>query len=141
MAKNATMADYRKATGFEALMGYLYLTDRFERGMELSALEAAVLLPERGDFAVVWRYLTANVRDRMLQEDLSCLSRKISRSAGQMLRPGRLWMCLQVFRERGLLSCCGSRDCVQITLSDPAGKVDLEQSPLMQRLKQQKAGD
>ena len=117
------------------------LTDRFERGMELSALEAAVLLPERGDFAVVWRYLTANVRDRMLQDDLSCLSRKISRSAGQMLRPGRLWMCLQVFRERGLLSCCGSRDCVQITLSDPAGKVDLEQSPLMQRLKQQKAGD
>lgn len=31
MAKNATMSDYRKATGFEALMGYLYLTDRFER--------------------------------------------------------------------------------------------------------------
>ena len=35
MAKNATMADYRKATGFEALMGYLYLTDRFERLVEL----------------------------------------------------------------------------------------------------------
>lgn len=31
MAKNATMADYRKATGFEALMGYLYLSDQFER--------------------------------------------------------------------------------------------------------------
>ena len=31
MAKNATMSDYRKATGFEALMGYLYLTDLFER--------------------------------------------------------------------------------------------------------------
>lgn len=31
MAKHATMADYRKATGFEALIGYLYLTDRFER--------------------------------------------------------------------------------------------------------------
>ena len=25
MAKNATMSDYRRATGFEALMGYLYL--------------------------------------------------------------------------------------------------------------------
>lgn len=35
MAKNATMSDYRKATGFEALMGYLYLTDRFERIVEL----------------------------------------------------------------------------------------------------------
>lgn len=35
MAKNATMADYRRATGFEALMGYLYLSDQFERIMEL----------------------------------------------------------------------------------------------------------
>lgn len=31
MAKNATMSDYRKATGFEALVGYLYLTDQFDR--------------------------------------------------------------------------------------------------------------
>lgn len=35
MAKNATMADYRKATGFEALMGYLYVTDRVPRLVEL----------------------------------------------------------------------------------------------------------
>lgn len=33
--KNATMSDYRKATGFEALMGYLYLKDEFERLVEL----------------------------------------------------------------------------------------------------------
>lgn len=35
MAKNATMADYRRATGFEALMGYLYLSDQFDRLMDL----------------------------------------------------------------------------------------------------------
>lgn len=35
MAKNATVADYRRATGFEALMGYLYLENRTERMMEL----------------------------------------------------------------------------------------------------------
>lgn len=35
MAKNATMADYRRATGFEALMGYLYLENQMERMMEL----------------------------------------------------------------------------------------------------------
>ena len=35
MAKNATMSDYRRATGFEALMGYLYLNDKFERLVEL----------------------------------------------------------------------------------------------------------
>lgn len=34
-AKNATMIDYRMATGFEALMGYLYLTQQFERLIEL----------------------------------------------------------------------------------------------------------
>ena len=35
MAKHATMHDYRHATGFEALMGYLYLTDRFDRLVSL----------------------------------------------------------------------------------------------------------
>ena len=35
MAKNATMTYYRKTTGFEALMGYLYLKDEFERLVEL----------------------------------------------------------------------------------------------------------
>ena len=46
MAKNASMADYRKATGFEALMGYLYLTGQTERmlylikrGIELSGMK------------------------------------------------------------------------------------------------------
>ena len=34
-AKNATVIDYRKATGFEALCGYLYLTGRQERMLAL----------------------------------------------------------------------------------------------------------
>ena len=44
-AKNATIGDYRKATGFEALMGFLYLTDQMDRllylvrkGIELAGL-------------------------------------------------------------------------------------------------------
>lgn len=35
MAKNATMLDYRKATGFEALMGYLYLKEDMNRLIDL----------------------------------------------------------------------------------------------------------
>ena len=35
MAKHATMADYRRATGFEALMGYLYLKDDYTRMLTL----------------------------------------------------------------------------------------------------------
>ncbi len=45
-AKNASMSDYRKATGFEALMGFLYLTNQMDRmlylikhGIELIGME------------------------------------------------------------------------------------------------------
>lgn len=33
--KNANVRDYRSATGFEALVGYLYLTNQMERLLEL----------------------------------------------------------------------------------------------------------
>ena len=35
MAKNASVTDFRHATGFEALVGYLYLKHQFERILEL----------------------------------------------------------------------------------------------------------
>jgi ribonuclease-3 family protein len=35
MAKNATMQDYRMATGFECLMGYLYMTGQMDRMITL----------------------------------------------------------------------------------------------------------
>ena len=34
-AKNASISDYRRATGFEALMGYLYLEGEYERMIQL----------------------------------------------------------------------------------------------------------
>ncbi len=34
-AKNASVAEYRKATGFEALLGWLYLKGEFDRMMEI----------------------------------------------------------------------------------------------------------
>lgn len=37
-AKNATVGDYRKATGLEVLYGYLYLDGRMDRLMELLKL-------------------------------------------------------------------------------------------------------
>ena len=47
MAKNATVADYRRATGFEALMGYLYLDDQFERLLELVHIAVTTFENER----------------------------------------------------------------------------------------------
>lgn len=47
-AKNASIVDYRVATGFEALIGYLYLKHETPRVLELvkKGLEKAELLPE-----------------------------------------------------------------------------------------------
>ena len=38
VAKNASTADYRRATGFEAVMGYLYLTNQLKRIVDLIKL-------------------------------------------------------------------------------------------------------
>ncbi len=37
-AKNASVLDYRRATGLETLMGYLYLTGQMERAIELTKI-------------------------------------------------------------------------------------------------------
>lgn len=46
-AKNSSIVDYRVATGFEALVGYLYLSRRMDRLLELvkSGMERTGLLP------------------------------------------------------------------------------------------------
>lgn len=51
-AKNQSITDYRRATGFEALIGYLYLERRYERLMELvkiglDSLEDAGKMPQQ----------------------------------------------------------------------------------------------
>ena len=45
-AKNATMSEYRTATGFEALMGWLYLTGQSERMMKLIKKSVTVFTAE-----------------------------------------------------------------------------------------------
>ena len=51
MAKNASIGDYRRATGFEALMGYLYLTDQTARLMELVKLAVDTYEPSESKYA------------------------------------------------------------------------------------------
>lgn len=54
MAKNATMKDYRMATGFEALMGYLYLDGQMDRLLSLvsMALEKNGILEEENSHEI-----------------------------------------------------------------------------------------
>ena len=51
MAKNASVSDYRRATGFEALIGYLYLNDRMERIVELTKLALDAYHPREARYA------------------------------------------------------------------------------------------
>lgn len=46
--KNASVTDYHTATGFEALMGYLYLKGRYERLIELIGIGMGNLTIRRG---------------------------------------------------------------------------------------------
>ncbi len=56
MAKNATMADYRRATGFEALMGYLYLSGQTDRMYELIHIGVTDLDKHSGQKRVLQHY-------------------------------------------------------------------------------------
>lgn len=46
MAKNASMLEYRKATGLEALMGYLYLKNEMSRMIDLIKAGLEEMQPE-----------------------------------------------------------------------------------------------
>ena len=48
-AKNTDIVDYKYATGFEALIGYLYLTEQFERMEEIIAETINVIENEKRD--------------------------------------------------------------------------------------------
>lgn len=48
-AKNASIVEYRVATGFEALMGFLYLTNQTERMLELVKLGTDMLQAGEGE--------------------------------------------------------------------------------------------
>lgn len=48
-AKNQSLTDYRRATGFEALMGWLYLQDDWKRMIDLIKIGLAHLAEEKRD--------------------------------------------------------------------------------------------
>ena len=93
MAKHATMADYRRATGFEALMGYLYLKEDYSRIVETGEKRNSgreFIKNNSNDF-------TKAIRDRRLQmseqiEGRNCGIRGISlrKMRGQAFCSGQM---------------------------------------------------
>ena len=111
---------------------------QFERlcaGAPLSRREAAQLLPEREDFAAVWRFLHRSARPVPLEDSVSHAMKQLSRA----LPPQKPWVrtevILEVMEERGLIRVSRSSARMSVSMVEHTGKVDLEASPLMLRLR------
>ena len=98
----------------------------------LTADEAAQLLPDRNTLGIIWRYL-ANL-DGNIQEDPLCLCRKVVRWSNQPLSLGQFLTALDIFRDVGLLRYTKQHKDIFIELTVGSEKADLNQSQTMQIL-------
>ena len=106
-----------------------------------SSLDIDSLIPPRREFAAVWRYLMAHCTGGRVMDEFTVLSRKIARSAGLPVSFVRTRICLDVLAERGLIQMEVSPRTITIHLTPGPGKVDLENSAILLRLRNQKRGD
>lgn len=116
----------------------LYL--KYTSGEPLTPAEADALLPNRSEFVAVWRYLSANVSPEGLQEDFTCLYRKVVRASGVPVTMVRARLCLDVFHEQGLIRLGRMQRCISIELTSDGRKVDLDTSEVIKNLKRIRAG-
>ena len=89
----------------------------------------------------MWRYLRANSAGGSVMDEFTVLSRKIARSAGLPVSFVRTRICLDVLAERGLIQLESGTHMMTIRLTPGPGKVDLENSAILLRLRNQKRGD
>ena len=99
----------------------------------LTAEDARLLTPSRGMLAMVWRYL-ASVPGDAIRESPVCLCRKIVRWSGKPLELEQLMICLDIFRDVGLLQQKNMHQYITLRLTPGPQKADLNQSATMQLL-------
>lgn len=116
----------------------LYL--RFAERSDLTPGEADELLPNRSEFVSVWRYLSANATQGVLQEEFGCLYRKLIRASGVPISMVRARVCLDVFDEQGLIHLQKRQRCLYIELTSDGRKVDLDTSDIIKELKRIRTG-
>ena len=92
------------------------------------------LLPSRDQCVSLWRALQHAVPPNGLETDYLPLLRRLS-GALQGAEPFlRTVLCLEVFRERGLLQCCRLGDSISLHLTSQGKKVALDRSEYLLRL-------
>ena len=128
------VVDLRLAPSRAQLERAIY--DKYSRGEDLTTEEARFLLPSRGDFVGLYRWLERQATGCTVVEDTPArIARAVSRATRQREVPARTMLCLEVLEERGLISLNRRTDRVQITLCHVENKVDLEASEIIKRLR------
>lgn len=110
--------------------------EKYSRGEDLTTEEARFLLPSRGDFVGLYRWLERQSTGCTVVEDTPArIARAVSRATRQREVPARTMLCLEVLEERGLIDLNRRTDRIQITLRHVEQKVDLEASEIIRRLR------
>ena len=104
-------------------------------GEPLTRQEAEALLPSREEFVTLWRYLKGHAGQAPLEATAHRLARSIARSAGRRETVMRTLVCLEVFDERGLIRLEHTTDHLHIALRSVDGKVNLDDSCIMRKLR------
>ena len=111
------------------------LFQRLRTGQTLSRWEAGLMLPERHDFAHIWRFLERSCAAGPLESSLEHLLRQMTRGQNGRCSCGKALVCLQVMDDRGLIRVKLSGHTARVEMRPTQGKVDLEQAQLMQLLR------
>jgi len=98
----------------------------------LTAELAAGLIPDRATLGMVWRFLASC--SSPIRENPMCLCRKIVRWSGDPLSLGQLMICIDIFRDVGLLNTQRLHKYLAIYLTPGSEKADLNRSRTMQYL-------
>ena len=105
------------------------LFERFCRGDEISPDEARSLLPDREEFAVVYRYLRANGGYRHSFDTLLCRLRSD-------MSYGKLRVILECMNELGLIRINEGMYDSEIRMLEVGGKVSLDDSLIIRKLRE-----
>ena len=128
------VVDLRLAPSRAQLEQAIY--DKYSRGEDLTCEEARFLLPSRGDFVGLYRWLERQSTDCTVVEDTPArIARSVARATRQREVPARTMLCLEVLEERGLINLNRRTDRIQITLCRVEQKVDLEASEIIRKLR------
>ena len=98
-------------------------------GRRLSQTVLKRLLPERGDFAVVYRYLRNNGGYRYPVETLT-------HRLGGKINFGRIRVILEAMKQLSLINYTEGMSDSSITLNPTSGKVSLEAAPVIKAIKE-----